>query len=214
MNQLCRNRYFKRLDEHYVRIGNINILIQPNAETLDLLRKYLGDTRNQVIHIFELYPVSIINLLAAICTSVHPETKIFIHIPRILKDNVRLVKPAIDELGRRVKFITERKEVSFKYYEHYYPKYFKISFSKDYWNYYIHIYEEVKTYGLSASQYLISDNNAIRTEPQRKHPELFRDIIINNFKKSNPKGIVKTFKNDDEIWEFLKENGVVNIEEE
>lgn len=212
MYQATKNRRFKRLDEHYVKIGNINILIQPNADTLELLKNYLGDTENQVIHIFELYPIAITNVLSDICTAVHPRTKIFIHIPRMLKDFVRLVESNINILNRRVRFITERKEIVFKYYEHFYPKYFKISFGKDYWNYYIHIHEEVKTYGLPASQYFISDDNSIRTKPQRRYPELFKDDIIKNFRKSNPKGIVETFKNDNEIWDFLIENGVVHID--
>lgn len=212
MFKLGKIRHFKRLDEHYVKIGNINILIQPNADTLKLVNDYLEDTENQVIHIFELYPTSITNLLSAICTSVHSSTKIVIHIPHMLKDYVRLVKPDIDKLGRRVKFITERKEVQFKYYEHGYPKYFKLSFDRDYWNYYIRIYDEIKTYGLPKSQYFISDDNSVRTVPQRKNPELFKDDIIKNFKKSSPKGIIKGFKTDDEIWDFLIENGVVCIE--
>lgn len=214
MQQSTKNRRFKRLDEHYVRIGNINILIQPNTDTLELLKTYLGDTGNQVIHIFELYPVSITNLLSAICASVHQKTKIFIHIPHMLKDFVRLVEPNIDTLDRKVKFITERKEIVFKYYEYFYPKYFKISFGKDYWNYYIHIHEEVKTYGLSTSQYFISDDNSIRTKPQRNYPELFKDDIIKNFRKSNPKGIVETFKDNEDIWNFLIENGVISIDKE
>lgn len=211
---IAKNRHFKRLDEHYVKIGNMNILIQPNSDTLTLLEDYLKDTRNQVIHIIELYPVSIQNLLSAICTTVHPDNKIFIHIPHMLKDYVRLIQPEIDALGRKVRFITERKKIVFKYYQYGYPKYFGITFDKDHWNYYIHIYEDVKTYGLAKSQYFVSDDNSIRTVPQRNYPELFREDIINNFKKSNPKGIVEGFSTDDEIWEFLIENGIVHIEDD
>ena len=127
MSNLVTNRRFKRLNEHYVKIGNINILIQPDLDTLNLLRDYLGDTGNQVIHVFELYPISIPNLLSAICESVHLKTKIFIHVPRMLKDFVRVVEQMIDTHDRKVRFITERKEVIFKYYEHQFPKYFKLS---------------------------------------------------------------------------------------
>lgn len=216
MNRVAKNRYLRNLGDHYVKIGNMNIIIQPEAETLDLVNKYLGDTKNQVIHIFEIYPVSIPNLLSAICESVDHGTKIFIHIPKMLKDYIKLVRPKIDKLERRVKFVIDSKEVVFKYYDKYfhYPKYFKISFDSDYYNFYIHVFKDFKTCALPRTQYDYDKNGSVKTEPQRKYPELFRDEIIKNFKKNNPKGIVKTFKDDDEIWEFLIENGKIHINTE
>ena len=40
---------------------------------------------------------------------------------------------------------------------------------------------------------------------RKDDPELFKDLIIKDFKQNTPKGIIKSFKNDDDIWDYIME---------
>lgn len=59
-----------------------------------------------------------------------------------------------------------------------------------------------------------SSSAPIDTLAKRIHPELFKDDILAAFKESAPKGILSTFKSDDEIWDFITLNGEWGVKEE
>ncbi len=48
---------------------------------------------------------------------------------------------------------------------------------------------------------------AVKNYMQCRFPELFKDKILASFKESCPEGILKSFKNDDDIWGFILQNG-------
>ena len=45
-------------------------------------------------------------------------------------------------------------------------------------------------------------------------PELFKDQIIENFKKATPELILKSFKDDNDIWDYINKNGEWSVKEE
>lgn len=51
----------------------------------------------------------------------------------------------------------------------------------------------------------VRDSFPIRSMATRENPELFKDDIIRRFKDVTPDGILKTFKDDDDIWSFITE---------
>lgn len=38
---------------------------------------------------------------------------------------------------------------------------------------------------------------------RKEDPELFKEDIINDFKKATPRGILKSFENDEDIWDYV-----------
>lgn len=47
---------------------------------------------------------------------------------------------------------------------------------------------------------------AIVNRVQAAHPEMFKDRIISRFKDITPESILKNFKDDDDIWEYITNN--------
>ena len=101
--------------------------------------------------------------------------------------------------------ICESKDVVFKF-----SKYneFIVRFTEEYSCHrvtsYIHI-NEFHRAGIPKYFYNISgcEGSVIDTVPKRDKPELFKDLILKRFKQISPSGILKLFKNDDELWEFI-----------
>lgn len=52
----------------------------------------------------------------------------------------------------------------------------------------------------------MSTLGAIRTPAQRMDPDAHKDEIIANFKSVTPLGILKSFKNENDIWKYIREN--------
>lgn len=52
---------------------------------------------------------------------------------------------------------------------------------------------------------------AVKNKMNARFPEVFKDRIIADFKTATPPGILKTFKNDDEIWEYINQGKVVSV---
>ena len=46
-------------------------------------------------------------------------------------------------------------------------------------------------------------NGYFANESEERHPELFKDEIIANFKATTPLGILKTFKSEEDIWNYI-----------
>lgn len=43
------------------------------------------------------------------------------------------------------------------------------------------------------------------------HPAMFKDKIIKQFKSVTPDGILKSFKSDDDIWDYIMQSGEWNV---
>lgn len=59
------------------------------------------------------------------------------------------------------------------------------------------------------------DNSGIfETLEERLNPEIFRDKLIAAFKEKCPKGILKGFKDNNDIWDFIMNNSEFKMKEE
>lgn len=52
-----------------------------------------------------------------------------------------------------------------------------------------------------------NDPGIFETGEMRINPEMFKDKLIEGFKKNCPEGILKSFKTDDDIWDYIMEQG-------
>ena len=202
---------FKHVENYnnYIHFRNIHVIINPSDKNINDNLESIKDKSNQVIHIFLLdfkridKVESIINL--------YPKSKIIIHIPYQVKD----IKKYLDSLNidafknKNVKVFIERKGPSFCIAENingYYQKFnLNVKYNDDGVETSISIHNT--DYPNYKIKYLGGEGGAIKTILQRDNPELFKKEIINNFRSSCPKGILKTFKSDNEIWDYIMMNG-------
>lgn len=224
-------QYIKGIDvyyENYLRIRNNHILINPdmNAVFIKLYKNIIISDNtileNQKIHLFICkYDSKVNESIIYILKHFSAGCKIVIHIPKLTKDLKITLENDIEEFVRInkieypvCKIITERSGPSFKVHGK------NWSFVNDsitdivnivYSNKGIHIsYSifDVKYSNYTYHELRISKKpGAVRTKPQRDNPELFKDLIIKQFKEATPDGILKAFKNDNEIWDYILGNG-------
>ena len=210
-------RNIKEQKEQYIRINNNHIFIQADGSTWLDNMKNIMTKHNQRIHIFEIYPMDVLTMFEAIIHDVYDDCKVIIHIPRTMKDwsiviNDYLANNLYIRDKTNWKVITERRMTRFSYYDNGYMKHFIVSYDVDIRNQFIHSYVEQQTYMIGRGSYELSkDVRAIMTMPQLKFPNLFRDTIIKQFKKSTPPNILESFISDDDIWEYIVDEWKLDI---
>ena len=59
-----------------------------------------------------------------------------------------------------------------------------------------------------------SDPGIFETADMRLNPEMFKDKLIETFKKQCPNGILKSFKDDEDIWNYVMEQGMWKVKED
>ena len=204
--------------KNYIRIRNIHILINVSESNYYHLENVVGNKMNQVFHIFVTEfndNKPLIRLIKRYGTS----AKIIIHVPYKLSDLKKTIDMDIknalynvynkNDPEEKYKIIVERKNVSFAVND-LNQMMIDVDFDKKMIKLSIRLYEEeFSSYfykGINMSHHK-SGTGAIRTMPQMKFPELFKDKIIKQFKESTPDGILKSFKNDNDIWDYIMGNG-------
>lgn len=185
--------------EKYFKINNMHIFVQPSACDMNIFEE-ISKKKNQRIHIFEINPLAIKENLIEIINMVQDDTKVIIHIPYMVKDYALLLRKELGNIQKKWKIITEKSEVEFKCYLH-------IKFTKDDDYYSIQTYIGVNDFKLPRNIYDYKTNASFRSLVQLNNPEIFKDTIIKNFKKSAPHGILRSFTNDSDIWDYIMEQG-------
>lgn len=222
--------------ENYLRVKNNHIIINPDFSSINKLYLnlvILDNTivENQRIHLFiSKYSKEINKCIIYILKHFAFSCKITIHIPKNVKDLKVVIEECLKEFKTthgieylNCKVFIESKGPSFKIHNKfcgcfndglndevdiiYGKKGIHINYSlldAEYSNYF---YKGIRG---------CNKPGAIRTKPQKEYPELFKDLIIKQFKESTPEGILKSFKSDDDIWDYILGNGewkVVGIDD-
>lgn len=186
--------YIHFKDMHiFNNINDINISIADNFK----------DKINQRIHIFITTHqcIDILKSLIKICN----KAKIFIHVPYHVKDIKKYLDIELEDFPN-VKVFLERKGPSFSINEYTHGFYYKmmldVIYNED------EVLMSINLHRTSFQSYFISHckHGAIKTNLQKEYPELYRDEIIQNFKDETPKGILKSFKDDNDIWNYIMNN--------
>lgn len=213
--------------ENYLRIKNNHIIINPNLtsrNSLYLNLVILDNTivENQRIHLFiSKYDNDVNENVIYILEHFATKCKITIHIPKIVKDLKVVIEEDIKKFKdiHKVEFLNckvfaESKGPSFQIHNKFWRCFNdglndKIIIVYD--NDGIHV--SYSLFDIKYSSYFYKTTKehekpgAIRSKPQKEHPELFKDLIIKQFKESTPEGILKSFKSDDDIWDYILGNG-------
>lgn len=222
-----------RMDNtNYMCIGNTHIFINFNHSDLELLNT-LNPRSIEKVHVFITTHASINATLKhmigkykkMVIDGEEHRVKIIIHLPHQIRDLTYLIKQFLGWEQDGYKLIVERVG----------PR-FRVSGprigTRNNPNYLLDItYGQnslwINTIGSRTScpvmikfpeyHYNINDRDndpgIFETGEMRLNPEMFKDKLIEGFKKSCPEGILKSFGTDEEIWDYIMERGVWGVED-
>lgn len=193
-------------DKSFIRTKTTFIMLNPTADTLKKVEKVINSHYH--VHMFITNP-SILNndQWDEMFDLLTDWAKYFIHIPKQLEDIKPLVEKIIIPLRehKEIKIITEKDGPSFATPNNYTTINVKYNSDKVVISLDIDIFD---------GGYYFTNGGAITSTPMYMDPDLFKDKIIENFKKRCPEGILKAFRNDDDIWDYVKQNGEWSIKED
>ena len=203
----------------YYRIKNNHIFVQSLNGTESILSfiDEICKDKNQRIHIFDLNPLTITNLIDFI---INKGNKVVIYIPKVLRDYEKVLEYEYEYIkDKNWKIQIFSRPIIFRNNNALCDGNSSIKIkcveSDDYFYFITKVYNQ-ENYStlMPLSLYYTDLHNQcyngyiLRTVLQYKYPELFKDRIIHNFKRvnRNRKEILNSFKNDDEIWNYILEN--------
>lgn len=204
----------------YYRAKNNHVFVQFNTDHMDIISNIITK-RNQRIHIFDIYPLAITNLISWAIETVDGKAKLIFHIPSMLKDYAPVIRDWNKDLNKPYTISIDGADVEFSMIDHlpsnvYTPCYnnnsngicrqLKVRYGRD--RYCYQVSAAITTlHGMNLlpiAQY--QSQGLFDTIPKQRYPELFRDTCIKRFKKMTPKGILEQFKDDDDIWNWMMDN--------
>lgn len=189
-------RYIRRF-----RIGNQHIFIQVFGSDMEEIREILKKG-NQRIHIFDIYPDTISNIICTTAEELNKSSKLVIHIPRLFKDYKMILENKMKDISTNWKISLESEPVTFHFDKG--TRDFVVGFTNtSKRTLKLSVYVEILQYTDVGKYFIGGGDSAVMTWPQAKNMELFKDTIIKNFKRSTPEGILQSFKDDNDIWDYL-----------
>jgi len=210
---------------NYINIHPIHIFFNFNKSNLDYLQKLHKDGI-QKIHVFITTHESVNDNLRLLIDYFH-QKKIIIHVPRSLKDLHTLVTEYLSHLSGKYRCIRDRKTVTFQASYRYKCDRSRIRSSSGY----VHIIQKNDVYGyrseIKTNSYGVAiqfpdypydgtdDNSGVfSSAEERLNPLQFREKLIAEFKKRCPSDILKGFKGDDDIFDYIMQEGEWKIKGE
>lgn len=196
---------------YYIRSKNIVIMLNPTADVIKLMEDEIK--KNYRVHIFITSPYIFNEEWEKNMDRLTDWAKYYIHIPKTLADIKIIADEYINRLTEHkvIRSILEKNGPIFStpFIRGRVGRYpIKVSYNKD------HIDISLKLGCESFGDYYIKNGGAIRTSPMRVNPNLFKDKIIENFKQSCPEAILKAFKDDEDIWNYITQNAEWSFKEE
>lgn len=194
--------------------GNHRVYIDPDCKYIIAQARAMSHKRDRRIHIFLtnvrcVRTKEFIEFMESLFQEVNQEPVVTIHVSYEMEDLKKylheIVFPSMHtEYVPKIRVFCERKPVLFLMDGARYRKWLKFEWI----NNQLRVYYELDTYPLRG--YQISNKGkpgAIRNTLQRNYPELYKDKIIQNFKESCPEKILKNFTSDDDIWDYIMQEG-------
>jgi len=194
---------------NYVRSKNMLIMLNPTAEDIKDMEDVIK--QNYRVHIFITSPYIFTEEFNAAFDNLTDWAKYYIHVPKVIKDLKIIAEDAIRPLRehKEIKVILEKKGPLFAtpcIRGGHFP--IKVNYNDNAIE--INLRLGVSSYG----SYFLNNNGAIQTTPMAINPALFKDQIIENFKKATPELILKSFRDDNDIWDYINKNGEWSVKEE
>lgn len=202
---------FRNYSRNYIKDGNINILFNiTSIEELSLRCSMSNPSwlKNQIFHLFITDKDLITNDLRNLVSEISISRKVIIHIPKQIEDIKLLIDETLD--GLKCLILVEKKDVVFSYYNvNTKSKYDLIIKYEDYNIDVLFKFEDFKY-----ENYFTHKNfRGITNKVMKERPEEFKDKIIKNFKNETPEEILNSFKNDEDIWDYIMNQGEWKVKE-
>lgn len=201
----------KKYPRNYIQDGNINILFNiTTIEELSLRCPMSNPSwlENQIFHLFITDKDLITNDLRNLVSEISISRKVIVHIPKQIED----IKILIDEIldGLKCLILVEKKNVVFSYYD--VNSKSKYDLIIKYEDYNIDVLFKFKDF--KYENYFTHKNfRGITNNVMKERPKIFKDKIIENFKYVTPEEILKSFKDDEDIWDYIMNQGEWKVKE-
>jgi hypothetical protein len=223
-------RDMNRNKERYYKINNNHIILQISYDHLKEIIETSANKPMQHYHIFEINPPVVDTLIMALIDTVHIHSKVIIHIHPEMKDmktyleyKIRNNEETKDKTNWRV--IIDDEMVVFNWRLDGYKnkalgfegniRHCIVKWSHINDQYTVQIFFDLMAFLFNDSWYLpYCDNNQQKDAYSRifqsriscKYPEMFKDELVKRFKKFTPAGILESFKDDDDIFNYLSDH--------
>lgn len=216
MRYIILNKYSiehpNRVNEYH--FNNKHVYIQPsagNAINENCMFQVIKNSNHQVYHIFELVPNSVMNILKTFITETPKSSRVIIHIPKPFKDWKRYLENKLEKEGinlkeNKAKIIIDKLEpIKFVVEGPYHERTrFIVGYEKIGNKINLSAYIQNSQFDFYCNEF---SYNYLWNPARKDNPELFRDDIIKDFRKNNPKNIVSTFRDDNDIWDYIMQQG-------
>lgn len=193
--------FYVRRWKNFIKVGNKNIFIGINNEDIDKILPGVVKTNNQKIHLFIGQKKEIEVLIRALTIfndNARSTTRLFIHIPYELKDLYTYTKKKCSSLlNDDAILLTERRFPVFKNTTGNINAYeLKVEYTGG---------EINASTNIASHECMINNNDSpIQNDIQLENVDENKDEIIGRFKATTPLSILKSFRDEDDIWDFIK----------
>lgn len=186
----------------YIRVKNKHLFFGFDKYESKLLSKALVDPKGTcAIHIFiaRLSDINpwLNNSVLWLLDEIDDMSKVVIHVPKKLKDLRKILDKTFEKVTDiRFHIISEKVLPSFAIND-------RFDLDVVYDGMYINSIVTVT----AVPTMEVHEDRAIQNEAQAAEPGLFKSRIIRNFKAITPLSILKSFKNEDDIWDYIIQQG-------
>lgn len=190
--------------------NNMRIFIDPVQNETRHIGRAMMHKKERRVHIFITDAKTIENenfklFLESLFQTPLDEPVVTIHVSRSMPDlDFALRQHFIHHLNTayvpRISVYKERGPIDFRVGPRY-GKILRFEWNQDKLNVF-YILDKYKLTG-----YTVPNPGAVQNYVQAKYPNLFKDDIIKRFKESCPSRILKVFHDDNDIWDYILEEG-------
>jgi len=201
------------------RVGNKHIILQLSNKTCDYIYKICSSMDNQRIHVFEVYPEAVSNRINWVISlgRLNKRNKIIFHFYKSIRDYAKHIALSCSKIGSNegfnyvidsdkvvfesIKNIAQSKGIPRQKYH------LEVVYRFD--EYHNHLYLDIVTtickLEIPYKVHYYLGEQTFDTIMKSRYPDEFKNEIIKNFKKYTPDGILKGFKDDNDIWDYINE---------
>ena len=185
----------------FTRIGNKCLFFSIDDKYLEIAETEVK--KGHKVHIFDLCETSIIRNLSKFIDNIPYEVKVYIHIPKTHMHLADIVKDILSYYDN-VRMITEKFGPVFSINHNNNNKYHAL--------YRVSYYSSSIVTSIDLDCYTVNKNPInMFSDDEIKELISFKDSILREFKKNCPPGILASFKNDEEIIEYIFETSDISI---
>ena len=225
---IMRNIKLNMTQGNYIGIDHTHIFMNFTKENFDFLGT-LPEGSKRKIHVFITSPTSITDSLKMLVNRYgkHPTEKrisiVVIHVPTYIKETVEFIQKLLKSYENAYQLYVEGRWKSFLSFGsnnlksgYNYIAYFK--YFKDHLSVKIHRDNDSNRVLIKFPEYyyneVTKDSGIFSNIEEKLNPIAFKDKLIKAFKRECPEQILKSFKSDDDIFNYIVSEGEWDFKDE